>query len=116
MQQLEEHWPRRSDGLAQMLDFSTVRYPLKTPYRRPRLTGLYLFCSVKNHGIPEESTEGVISASKRFFSLPEGEKLKVLVVLCFDFSCSLAMVDPNLGRPFSLIFAKAQVSKATSPY
>jgi len=45
------------------------------------LTGLYLFFSVKNHGIPEESIEAVISASRRFFSLPELEKLKVSGVL-----------------------------------
>jgi isopenicillin N synthase-like dioxygenase len=57
--------------------------PTQEPYQRSRLTGLYLFCSVKNHGIPEESIEAVISASKRFFSLPGEEKLKVLVVFIF---------------------------------
>ena len=64
-----------------MLDSSTVQYPPRTSYQRSRLTGLYSFCSVKNHGIPEESIEAVISASKRFFSLPEEEKLKVGGVL-----------------------------------
>jgi hypothetical protein len=83
MWQLEEHWPKRSNGPALTLGSSTVRYPLRRPYQRSRLTGLYLFCSVKNHGIPEESIEAVISASKRFFSLPGEEKLKVLVVFIF---------------------------------
>ena len=111
----EEHWLKRSDGLVQMLGSFTVRYPLTISAPKAD-SGLYLFCSVTNHGIPEESTEAAISASKQFFSLPEGEKLKVLVVLCFGFSCALATVDPNLGWFFSLIFAKTQASKATSPY
>jgi len=46
----------------------------------------YAFCSVKNHGIPEESIDAVISVSKLFFSLPQEEKIKVggvLVVFMF---------------------------------
>ena len=55
-------------------------------YQRSSLTTQYSLYSVKNHGIPEETIEAVISASRVFFSLPEEEKLKVggvLVVFVF---------------------------------
>ena len=47
---------------------------------------------VKNHGIPDETIEAVISASKRFFSSPEEEKLKVgrvVVVLMILIPCAV---------------------------
>ena len=51
----------------------------------------YSFCSVKNHGIPEELIDAVISASKLFFSLPEEEKIKVGRVLSFYVLISRAL-------------------------
>ena len=57
------------------------------------LTGLYSFFSVKNHGIPEESIEAVISASRRFFSLPEVEKLKVSWCAC----CFYILIPAHFG-------------------
>jgi len=56
-------------------------YPLGTSYQRLILTGQYSVYSVKNHGIPEETIEAVISASKRFFSLPDEDKLEVCGML-----------------------------------
>lgn len=32
---------------------------------------------VKNHGIPEETTENALAASKNFFSLPDEKKMEV---------------------------------------
>jgi len=56
-------------------------YALKTSHQRLIPTGQCSVYSVKNHGIPEETIEAVISASKRFFSLPEEDKLEVCGVL-----------------------------------
>jgi hypothetical protein len=60
--------------------------PTQEPYQRSRLTGLYSFCSVKNHGIPEESIEAVISASKAVLLLTRrGEARGSLVLVVFIF-------------------------------
>jgi len=37
------------------------------------------FFTVKNHGIPDERIDDVVAASRRFFSLPLEEKMKVLL-------------------------------------
>lgn len=72
-------------------------------YQRQTLTNQYLFLSysVKNHGIPEQTIETVITASKLFFSMPEEAKLKVggvLVVFCvFIVFIDWRSPHPNCG-------------------
>jgi isopenicillin N synthase-like dioxygenase len=39
---------------------------------------------VKNHGIPQDIIDGTLAASKKYFSLPVSEKIKVR--LAVDFS------------------------------
>lgn len=76
-----------------------LRSGVWTPYQRSPLT--YSVCIVKNHGIPEESIKAVISASQRFFSLPEAEKLKVLVAFIFQFLVMFGDFLIRIGAGFS---------------
>lgn len=38
---------------------------------------------VKNHGIPQDVIDAAVHAGKRFFALPEEEKMKVRMALLF---------------------------------
>ncbi len=42
---------------------------------------ILLFRTVKNHGIPQELITRTVEAGKKFFALPEEEKMKVLLLL-----------------------------------
>jgi isopenicillin N synthase-like dioxygenase len=54
-----------------MLGFFTVRTFFAFEMRRS--TSCFV---VKNHGIPEETIQGVLSASKEFFALPLETKME----------------------------------------
>ncbi|KAF9649776.1 Clavaminate synthase-like protein [Thelephora ganbajun] len=53
------------------------------------------FFYVKNHGIPEETVEATMSASKRFFSLSEGEKLKLDIRKSMSFKGYQPLLSSN---------------------
>ena len=69
------------------------------------------WASVKNHGIPEDVIENVLSAAKDFFSLPLDEKMEVRSYLLRISTVRLWYHATNRSRIRNL-----QISKGSPPY
>ncbi len=64
------------------------------------------FLYIKNHGVPQEAIDAAFAASKRFFTLPEADKLAIKInkwhrgYLPFNNAVTAEGVKPNLSESF----------------